>query len=153
MKIKLIIEYEGTNYQGWQSQINGETIQEKIEETLGKILKTKVSVMGASRTDSGVHARGQVAHFECSPHARHINFVLALNSLLPKDIRIHDAVHVTDDFHAQFHAKSKSYAYYMLNRALPSAISRNFCYWVPEKLDISLMQLACALLKGPHDFK
>ena len=153
MKIRLTIEYEGTNYQGWQSQNNGQTIQEKIEETLEKILKNKVSLMGASRTDSGVHARGQVAHFECFPTSPNINFMLALNSLLPRDIRIHDATKVSDDFHAQFNAQSKTYAYYILNRALPSAVSRNFCYWVPDKLDISLMQLASALLRGVHDFK
>jgi tRNA pseudouridine38-40 synthase len=151
--IKLIIEYDGTNYLGWQKQPQGPTVQEALEKTLEKITKEKTKVIGSGRTDSGVHALAQVANFKTAVGMTTHEFQKALNSLLPKDIVIKETAEVDLNFHAQFNAKSKVYIYKILNRSYPSALERLREWSVPHPLNISLMRQAGETLIGEHDFR
>jgi len=151
--IKIIIEYEGTNYFGWQKQPKGPTIQETIENALENITGEKIFLSGSGRTDSGVHARGQVASFNTESKIKAAKLQMGLNSSLPRDITIIDAQDVDKDFHAQFSAKSKLYTYNILNRTHPSALLRKRSWYVPQQLDIDQMKKAAEFLVGEHDFK
>jgi len=151
--IKLIIEYDGTNYLGWQRQPVGPTIQEVLENALEKITKEKINAMGSGRTDSGVHALAQVANFKTQSKMTPVQFQKALNSLLPKDIVIKEAEEADIDFHAQLHAKSKAYLYRILNRPFPSALQRQRAWFIPDHLNIPQMKEATRLLLGEHDFR
>jgi len=150
--IKLTIEYDGTNYLGWQRQPQGPTIQECIEKTLEKITKERINLIGSGRTDSGVHALAQVANFKTETKMTPSQFQKALNSFLPKDIVIKEAAEVDFGFHAQLDAKSKVYVYRILNRPFPSALERQRAWFIPAKLDIYKMKKAAQLLVGEHDF-
>jgi tRNA pseudouridine38-40 synthase len=151
--IKIIIEYEGTNYFGWQKQPEGPTIQETIENALEKITGESIALLGSGRTDSGVHARGQAASFKTKSYIKATEFQMGLNSTLPKDITILDAQEVDPDFHAQFSARSKVYTYKILNRPHPSALLRKRSWYVPTALDIDQMKKSAEYLIGEHDFK
>lgn len=151
--IKLVIEYDGTNYLGWQRQPIGPTIQEVLEKAIERITKEKINTMGSGRTDSGVHALAQVANFKTRSKMTPIQFQKALNSILPKDIVIKGVEEVDTDFHAQFHAKSKSYIYRILNRPFPSALERQRTWFIPDHLNVSNMKEATRLLLGEHDFR
>lgn len=151
--IKIIIEYEGTNYFGWQKQPKGPTIQETIENALENIAGERIFLSGSGRTDSGVHARGQVASFNTESKIKAAKLQMGLNSILPRDITIIDAQDVDKDFHAQFSAKSKLYTYNILNRTHPSALLRKRSWYVPQQLDIDQMKKAAEYLVGEHDFK
>lgn len=151
--IKLIIEYEGTNYHGWQSQLNAVSIQDTIEKALNKITKHEISLVGAGRTDAGVHAYGQVANFKtiCSiPVDKVPN---ALNSILPNDIIIKDASVVPEEFHARYSAKGKKYRYIINNAKYPSTFRRNLEYHYSQQLNIKEMNNAVQLFIGSHDFR
>ncbi|GBD38780.1 tRNA pseudouridine synthase A [bacterium HR37] len=149
----LVIEYDGTNYLGWQKQPQGPTIQDTLERTLERITGEKVAVIGSGRTDSGVHALGQVANFKTESRLTPLQFQRALNSLLPKDIVIVGAREVEPGFHAQFDAKSKVYVYRILNRPYPSALERFRVWFVPNPLDVEEMKEALELFRGEHDFR
>ena len=151
--IKIIIEYEGSNYFGWQKQPEGPTIQETIENALEKITGESIALLGSGRTDSGVHARGQVASFKTESHIKATEFQMGLNSTLPKDITILDAQEVDPDFHAQFSTRSKVYNYQILNRTHPSALLRKRSWYIPAPLDIDQMKKSAEYLIGEHDFK
>ena len=128
--IKITIEYDGTNYHGWQIQPNAITIQAAVQEALAKITKTQTQIIGAGRTDTGVHAAGQVANFHTrSQMLPLIAFQKALNATLPRDIVIIDVEEVPPDFHARFSAVSRTYRYTVLNRTYPSALLRNNAYF------------------------
>ena len=151
--IRLTIEYDGTNYQGWQRQKNThQTLQEIIEKTAKRILQERVRLVASGRTDAGVHARGQVANFKTNAKIPLKNLKQALNSLLPDDIVITEDCEEDLKFHARFDAKSKIYRYAILNQRYPSALWRNFTYFVPYKLDHKKMQKAARLLLGRHNF-
>jgi tRNA pseudouridine38-40 synthase len=150
--IKLIIEYDGSNYLGWQIQPNGETIQGVIQDCLKRLTGESLHVMSSGRTDSGVHALGQVAHFRTESRMDANAFQRALNSLLPEDIVIRRAEEVQADFHARRSAKSKVYEYRILNRATPPAIDRQYVWHVPQKLNLDDMKKATHNLMGEHDF-
>ena len=150
--IKLTLEYDGEDYHGWQRQPQVITIQGTIEEALAKILQEKVNLIGAGRTDAGVHARGQVANFKTKSSIPLKNLKAALNSLLPGDIVVRHAVQVPNDFHARYHAKSKSYCYTILNAPLPSPFHRKYAYFFPHPLDKAAMKRAAKLLVGGHNF-
>ncbi len=111
MRVKLTIEYDGTNYCGWQRQPNGVTIQEALEKELFKLTGEAITLHGAGRTDSGVHALGQVAHFDTHSRIPPEKFCYALNTGLPRDIRVQESSLVPDDFHARFSARAKHYRY------------------------------------------
>lgn len=151
---KLTIEYDGTDFHGWQSQTNApRTIQGEMEKVLSRIFrKPRVVLVGSGRTDRGVHARGQVAHFLSETDMPADEIGRALNFNLPPDITIHKVEEVSLRFHAQLSAKSKTYQYTILNRSYPSALDRRTMYYFPRRLDIALMQAEAALLVGTKDF-
>ena len=150
--IKLLIEYDGTNYQGWQVQPKGPTIQGILEEKIGLLTGQPVQLFGSGRTDSGVHALGQVAHFKTQSQMDIHTIRRALNSLLPHDIVIQKAEEVDEGFHARKHSKSKIYEYRILNRNLRSAFHRGYVWHIPQKLNLTEMKKATQSLIGEHDF-
>jgi tRNA pseudouridine38-40 synthase len=152
---RLEIEYEGTNYCGWQVQPHRrlKSIQQVIEEVLRKILQEKVKLVASGRTDAGVHALAQVANFKTNSQISLDKLQHGLNSLLPPDIVIKAIEEVPADFHSRFQAKSKVYRYVVLNRAYPSALLRNTVYQYPYPLDLQLMRKEAKALLGKHDFK
>jgi tRNA pseudouridine38-40 synthase len=150
--IKLVIEYDGTNYHGWQIQPNAVSIQETIEDRLRTILQENISITASGRTDAGVHALGQVAHFHSESNLNIKNIQRGLNSLLPPDISIKEISDVDHDFHARYGAKSKVYRYIILNQRFSSPLYRNFSWFIHFNLDIELMNKAIQTLKGRHDF-
>jgi tRNA pseudouridine38-40 synthase len=150
--IKLLIEYDGTDYLGWQIQPKGSTIQGVLEEKLGLLTGERVQLFGSGRTDSGVHAFGQVAHFKTRSQMDTRTMQKALNSLLPPDIGIRKVEEVEEDFHARKHSKSKIYEYRILNRNLRSVFHRKYIWYIPQKLDFSEMKKASHTLIGEHDF-
>lgn len=150
--IKLTIEYDGTNYHGWQIQPNAITIQAVIQDALTKITKTQTQIVGAGRTDTGVHAAGQVANFHTRSQIPLISFQKALNATLPRDIVIIDAEEVLPEFHARFSALNRTYRYTILNRAYPSAHLRNNAYFFPKPIDVQGADTACQSLVGERDF-
>jgi len=150
---KLIIEYDGTNYHGWQRQARDRSIQGAIEAALKIMTKEDVVLNGSGRTDAGVHALGQVANFRCAlklaPHA----FRAGLNSLLDNDIVIRGCELADEQFHARYDVKTKTYRYNILNRTLPQAIGRQYAWHIRKPLDLETMRQASASLVGSHDFK
>jgi len=150
--IKLLIEYDGTNYHGWQIQPNVVSIQETIESRLGIITQEKIKLIGSGRTDAGVHAIGQVANFFTNTRLELINIQRGLNSLLPSDIAINEMWEMGDDFHSRYSAKSKIYRYVILNQDFPSPLCRSFSWFIHFNLDIYKMERAIQCLTGRHDF-
>ncbi len=152
--IKLIIEYDGTNYCGWQTQKNGPTIQEEVEKSLRRLTGEVIGIHGSGRTDAGVHARGQAANFKTDSTIPGDKFSFALNNMLPEDIVIKDSVEVSPDFHARFCAVGKKYSYLINNSRFPSALLRNYAYHTNycERLDIEKIKKAAGAFVGTHDF-
>ena len=153
MRVAFIVEYDGTDYAGWQIQKNDVTVQEKLENALLTLNKGRIPVTGAGRTDSGVHARGQCCHFDIDTNIPAEKFAFILNSLLPHDIRVKKSWQAEPDFHARFSAKGKRYIYTIVNAPHASALMSRYSMHVPEKLDIPLMLEAAEYIKGTHDFK
>lgn len=153
--IKMIIEYEGTNYYGWQSQNgNKPTIQETLISAIRKITNERFTLYGASRTDRGVHAVCQTVNFHTKTLLLPERLRAALNANLPGDIVIIKVEDVSKDFNAQFHAKEKTYCYTIINNKVPSALRRNFAYFVNGKrLNLKSMKKASRYLIGKHDFR
>ncbi len=151
--IKLIIEYDGTNFSGWQIQKDKRTIEEELETALAKILKEEVKVIGSGRTDAGVHAMGQVANFKTDKTIKPEELLYALNTMLPYDIVILNVEDVDESFNARISAKAKHYRYVINNAKFPSALNANREYHYKYFLDTEAMQLAANDLKGKHDFK
>jgi len=150
---KLIIEYDGTNYNGWQRQAAEPTVQAEIEKALSVMTRADITLLGAGRTDAGVHALGQVAHFRCETRLEPEAILKGLNSLLPLDIAIGDCRLVSENFHARFAAQSKIYRYRILNRAARAAVGRNYSWFIHRPLDVRAMQEATHFIIGRHDFK
>lgn len=150
--IRMTIQYDGTGYSGFQSQANARTIQDELEAALTKITKAPVKVIGAGRTDAGVHALGQVVNFRTEARMPAERFAYAANSLLPPGIRAVASEEVSMDFHARFSARSKVYRYTLLVSRFPSAILRNYAWHIPQSLDIGAMEKAAQALLGTHDF-
>ncbi len=151
--VRLLIAFQGTHYQGWQSQRNGKTLQEVFEALLQKIFKEKVNLHGSSRTDSGVHARGFVAHFKIKSPLSDRQVRDALNFYLPEDVVVLSAKTMPDSFHARFGAKSKTYRYEIWNdRRRPVFDKAPYVLWVPPRLDVRTMRKAAKHLVGRHDF-
>lgn len=150
--IKLTIEYDGTAYHGWQFQPNLETIQGTIEARLVQIAGESVKLVASGRTDTGVHALGQVANFKTHSNLDVQSFLRALNSLLPEDIRVKGVEEVDERFHARFGAKAKIYEYRILHGELPSPFHRHYSWFIPGTLDLARMRKAAVKLKGRHDF-
>ncbi len=151
--IKLTIEYNGTAYSGWQRQPGRRTVQREIEDSIMEITREKTTVNGSGRTDSGVHALGQVANFQTSSGLTVRQFKKALNARLPSDIAVIEVREVPDDFHSQFSSKSKVYLYRILNRDYRSAHEHKRSWNVRQELDTESMKQASQCLIGRHDFK
>lgn len=151
-KMILIVEYDGAHYHGFQLQANASTIQGEMEEALTKLTGEKLRVMAASRTDAGVHARGQVVSFMTSSSLPLRSFVSGLNYYLPKEIAIKEAYRAEDSFDVRRDAISREYNYYILNSSIRSPFSNGFAYRVSGDLDIEAMNNASQALIGEHDF-
>jgi len=151
-RIKLTLAYDGTHFAGWQLQLNARTVQAEVERALGEILGEPPRVHGSGRTDSGVHAIGQVAHFDCGEDRRDIPWQRALNATLPRDVRVLSAEIVDDEFHARFDALGKTYEYVLWH-------TREFCLpqrlryvWDCGPVSFERMEEAAVLFLGEHDF-
>jgi tRNA pseudouridine38-40 synthase len=152
VNIKLTLEYDGTNYHGWQIQPQGESIQSVLERAVSTFLGTATRVTGSGRTDAGVHALGQVANFLSSREFDRHRILRGLNALTPPDITITDAEIVSDSFDARRDGRSRVYEYRILNRSTPSPFHLNRAWHVHEPLDLDAMRRAIACLVGEHDF-
>lgn len=152
--IKLILEYDGANYHGWQSQAGSgnRTLQQTLEEVLVAVAKEPIRTISSGRTDAGVHALGHVVNFSTNAGLPPAVWALALNRLLPQDIRVLSSEEVPPDFHARFSATGKTYVYRILNRKPASALDRGRVWHVERKLNLSAMRRAAAVLLGRHDF-
>lgn len=151
-RIKLITAYDGTNYHGSQIQNNGETIEGVLKRELSSLLKEEITLIGASRTDAGVHSRGNVYVFDTESRIPPEKFTYALNARLPEDIRIQHSEEVPQDFHPRHQDTIKTYEYRILNRRLPLPEYRLYAHFTYEKLDLEKMQEACVYFIGEHDF-
>ena len=153
-RYQILIEYEGTNFRGWQIQTKGKTIQGFIQERISKLLKEKIILFGAGRLDKGVHALGQSAHFECKKKIENLNkFVKSLNHFLNKEmITIIKIKKRSKDFHARFSAKMRVYKYIIINRSSRPVIDKNRAWHVINKLNLKIMKKASKKLVGTNDF-
>ncbi len=151
--IKITVEYDGTKYNGWQTQKNGEGIQEILTNAIHQVCNDVSKINGAGRTDAGVHAMGQTANFftECKIPIE--KFANAVNVFLPKDIAVKSANEVNNEFHARYSAKGKKYMYVVNNSSVRSALSFYREYYFPYEVDYKKMKKACEVLEGTHDFK
>lgn len=149
--IRLLLEYDGTRYSGWQRQENALSVQEAVERTLAQILREKATITGAGRTDAGVHARGQVANFHTEHRIAPFELRGGLNGLLPEDVVVHAVDEVPADFHARFSARSRSYSYTITTE--PAALARTAMWHVKHALDSGRMEEAAARIAGTHDFR
>ena len=151
--IKLTIEYDGKDFNGWQKQSNRLNIQGEIEKAISNVLNEKVDLIATGRTDAGVHSLGQVANFKTSSNMIINKMPIAINSQLKKSIRIISAEEVDERFHSRFDCKKKTYRYIINNSEQGSAVYRNLEYHVPQKLNIDKMRDAIKYFEGEHDFK
>ncbi len=148
--IRLIIEYDGTRYHGWQSQINARTVQDAVEKAIFKLTRERVRLAAAGRTDTGVHARGQVVNFYLEKDIPLHKIYMGLNTYLPADIVIKKAETVPDEFHARFNARMRIYQYYLLDGK--TAIHRKYCWQYFHRFELPLLYNLAGRITGKHDF-
>ena len=151
-RILLTISYDGTRYAGWQRQLNGLAVQQCVEDALFTLTGERITITGASRTDAGVHALGQCAHFDTASRIPADRFPYALNTCLPRDIRVLAGAQAAEGFHARFDAKGKQYAYRIHNAPHASALYRDMTVHVPVALNVAAMRQALPQLLGTHNF-
>jgi tRNA pseudouridine38-40 synthase len=147
---KLIVQYDGTNYSGWQIQKNSKSIQQEITEAIEILLKDKVNLIGSGRTDSGVHAIGQTANFRTNSEVDIYRFKHSLNSILPTDILVSAMDEVDEEFHARFDAQKRTYLYLLTQTRSP--FYKNYSYFYPRKINLQKLNLLCNLFLGEKDF-
>ena len=152
-RIKLTVAYDGTDYCGWQIQKNGVTVEEVLNRALSRLTGEKITVIGASRTDAGVHARGNVAVFDTDTRIPAERIVYAVNALLPEDVVVVRSEEVPAGWHPRKCVSVKTYEYRILNREFPDPVRRRDTYFVSFPLDLDRMRQAAGYLKGTHDFK
>ncbi len=152
-RIKLVISYDGTNYKGWQKQPDNPSVQECIEKALSEILQSPISLMGSGRTDAGVHAQAQVAHFDSPKDLGRYDLLRALNSYLPTDISILDILSAPDSFHALESCEKKSYCYRLLHHRVPCALRSRYTLFYPQELNLENLQKQASVFLGEHDFE
>jgi pseudouridylate synthase I len=153
MRYKITIEYDGRNYGGWQRQKNSVGVQEVLEEKLSEFFGRKIKVTGSGRTDAGVHALGQAAHFDAETRIPAEKLKFPLNALLPDDIKIMECAAASEDFHAQYSAKRKTYIYKTYVSGIQSPTKRNLYAQILPPIDIEKMREAAKQFIGVHDFK
>ena len=153
-RYQIIIEFDGTIFAGWQSQKNAKSIQKELEKSFYKILGEKVSIYGSGRTDAGVHAKNQSAHFDCKKLiSNKFKFILSANHFLnKKNISIKKILKKKLNFHARYSAKEREYQYIILNRVAPPVLEKNKVWYLRSKLDTTLMKKAAKKLLGTHNF-
>lgn len=149
-RIALRLEYDGASFFGWQIQKDRRTVQGEIENALEIILKEKISLFGSGRTDTGVHAENQIAHFESFRKIDRKELIRSLNGILTSDIRVLEVAKVADDFHARFCAISRTYRYQITNQ--PKAIGRSFWWYIRHPLQIQSLHQCAEMILGEHDF-
>ena len=152
MRVALGVEYDGRPFKGWQSQADGQTVQDTLQHALSQISGEPISVIAAGRTDTGVHALEQVVHFDTQAQRPLTAWVRGANALLPDSIAVRWAHLVPDEFHARFSAQGRSYRYVLINRATRPAIHAGKVGWYHAPLDLAMMQTAAQFLIGEHDF-
>lgn len=153
MRLAIGLEYDGTGFMGWQRQAHpGRTVQACVEEAIARVANHLVEVTCAGRTDAGVHATGQVAHFNTEAVRPERGWLLGLNSNLPLDVAVHWIKPVAEEFHARYRARARHYRYTILNRQTRPALERARCTWIHRPLDAERMQTAAQDLLGEHDF-
>ena len=152
MRVALGVEYDGTDYCGWQAQKNGASVQAAVEKALSFVANAPVVVVCAGRTDAGVHGQCQVVHFDTDALRDPRAWVLGGNAHLPQSVALRWAMPVADDFHARFSAQARRYRYTLINRPTRPALQRRHCAWERGKLDVDAMQSAARCLLGTHDF-
>jgi len=148
--VKFVVEYEGTNYHGWQSQENAVTVQDTLESAIESLIQVKVRVTAAGRTDTGVHARGQVVNFHMQKQINPYNIRMGINANLPKDIIVKSVEEVPPDFHARFDARQRIYQYFIMQSQ--TAIFRRFCWQFFQEIDFNKLQILSQKILGKHDF-
>jgi tRNA pseudouridine38-40 synthase len=153
MRFRITIEYSGKNYNGWQRQENGIGVQQVIEDTLSELTGEKIVITGSGRTDTGVHAAGQVAHFDSDTKIPPEKLVFAMNALLPDDVKLTRCEIVDENFHAQYSAKRKTYRYQTYISRIPSPLKDDYYAQVIPPVDIEKVRRAAKKLVGVHDFK
>lgn len=153
MRAKLVLSYRGAAYAGWQRQANARSVQQVVEVALGDLLGAPIVVVAASRTDAGVHARGQVAHLDLPRTMAPAGLMHGANFRLPEDVRVLAAELVADDFHARFDACGKEYRYRLVRAAVVSPLAAPLALRAPRRLDLPALAAATALLAGRHDFR
>ncbi len=151
-RLLLTAAFDGTDYHGWQTQPNGITVQETLETALFKLLNKKTPIVGASRTDAGVHAEGFCFHLDCEDNIPLSAFLKGLNSLLPQDIAVTDCKEVASDFHARYSAKGKTYVYTILNSSEKNPFLSRYSWRIERTLNIEKMNELCSAIIGTHDF-
>ena len=152
-RYKIKIEYEGTPFVGWQFQKNGQSVQEILQKAIFNFSNEKVIVTGAGRTDSGVHALAQIAHFDLKKKIKKKNLLPAINQNIGnKPVTVLKINKAKKDFHARFHAKKRTYQYIIINRQSPLALEKNKAWHIRKKLDVKAMKKGAKLLLGTHDF-
>jgi tRNA pseudouridine38-40 synthase len=149
--IRLTIEYDGTDFVGWQFQTNGRSVQEEVEKAIKQILRVDIRITGGGRTDAGAHARGQVASFFVERDVEIHLLAKSLNAVMPDSIIVHEALEAPVDFNARYDAKSRRYTYSISQE--PTAIQRNYCWQVFQKLNLASMQKCARQLLGTHSFR
>lgn len=150
--IKLTIEYDGTAFSGWQRQSNRPSVEQTVDTALRELLKENIKLLGSSRTDAGVHAKGQVANFRTESSIPAYRFVGALNGMLPPSVVIVDAEEVPFSFHSRYDSHGKVYSYTILNRKIRPAYMNNYVAFVHYDLDFERMKKASESILGTHDF-
>ncbi len=149
--LKLLIEYDGTNFVGWQTQANGRSVQEEITKVLDQILQEPINLIGSGRTDSGVHARGQVASFRTHASLGLGSILSGLNGLLPEDVYVHSVEEVPEGFSARYDARERVYRYYVSLK--PTSIGRQYHWFVKYDLNLDAMNTVAARIVGEHEFE
>jgi len=152
-RYKIKVEYDGTNFVGWQYQKNGLSIQEILQKAIFQFSREKVTVTGAGRTDAGVHAIGQIAHFDLKKKIRKINFILGVNQYIGNNsVTILDIKKTNNKFHSRFDVKKRTYQYVIINRQSSLALQKNKAWHIRKKLGLKAMKRGAKLLLGTHDF-
>lgn len=151
-RVAIGIEYDGSDFVGWQRQARGRSVQAQIERALSRVAAEPISVVTAGRTDAGVHALMQVAHFESAGRRTELNWVLGANRYLPADVALHWAKRVPQTFHARFSATARCYRYRIHQSRIRPVLERRRCAWLTEQLDLDAMRAGAEWLVGEHDF-
>jgi tRNA pseudouridine38-40 synthase len=152
MRIAIGVAYRGTDFEGWQTQPSGRTVQDVLERALSEIAGHRVALTAAGRTDAGVHASGQVAHFDASAERPETAWVRGANTLLPDTVSVQWAARVADDFHARYSASGRAYRYVLYRHAVRPALLAGLVGWAHGAMDVDAMRRAAGLLLGEHDF-